>query len=356
MKESRSRECLLGSLLVAGMLGGCSNGAGSEPPTPIAVQSAITGDQAKAGRFAGVQLGISSGQLESSMAKNVAKSELLYVSDWYSSVVRMYKYPSKTLIGTITGLERPAGMCVDKAQNVYIANSYPGNVLEYAHGGVSPIATFDIPNESPVGCAINPVNGDLAVGIISGATSKGQLVVFHNGKSTTYSEPNNWYVYFPGYDKKGNCLVQAEEPGEYYPPFTTAVDELPMGGSSLVSLIMKKLTISRAGAVMFDGKNFIVGDQQSESGAPVLYQATLSGRTLTGNGIATTLSGQYGIQVVQPFLKTGAKGVVGADVNNDVVDTWAYPVGGSPQPGKRVVLPSGWVPEGVVLSAGDQTR
>ena len=87
---------------------------------------------------------------------------MLYASDSSADLVKVFSYPRGKLVGTLTGFQTPQGMCVDKAGNVFITNSGAAQILKYAHGGTTPIATIADPGEHPIGCAISPVNGDLA--------------------------------------------------------------------------------------------------------------------------------------------------------------------------------------------------
>lgn len=350
MNLRRSTNLSLGSLLVAGLLGGCSNGVGGVSPVTSAPQSSAIGVISR-NYFTGVHENLGSGKhFNQWIRKGLSKVRLLYVSDYSNGVVWVYDYPSTgTLVGTLsTGLFRPQGMCVDKDQNIYIANTGDNEVLEYAHGGSSPIATFTLPNEYPSGCAISPTNGDLAVGVATGVSSSGQLVIFHKGVPTTYNADPGYYMPFPGYDNKGNCFIEEDSGG----PGINHVKELRAGGSSLVSLTHPSFGIVMAGIVAFDGKHYVVGDQQSKSGNPVLYQATLKGTILTEDHV-TSLLGPAGVQVAQPFIKPGVKGVVGADLGNSFADTWTYPAGGNPRPGKHIVLPAKGDPVGVVISNGN---
>ena len=91
-----------------------------------------------------------------------AKS-LLYVSDAGTFEVYAYAFPSLALTGTLTGFNRPQGECSDRAGNVWITNTNSLNLLEYAHGGTNAIADLADPTGYPVGCAVNPATGDLAV-------------------------------------------------------------------------------------------------------------------------------------------------------------------------------------------------
>ncbi len=83
-----------------------------------------------------------------------AKSgKLLYISDAGTNDEVVYRYPSGVEPGVLTGFDGPQGECVDKAGNVWIANTLKSNLLEYAHGGTTPIAALRDPGQYPAGCA-----------------------------------------------------------------------------------------------------------------------------------------------------------------------------------------------------------
>ena len=75
------------------------------------------------------------------MLPEAKRESLLYVSTDNSGVF-VYAYPSGTLVGMLyEGITSPQGMCVDKKGDIFIANSIDsGDIVEYAHGGSSPIA------------------------------------------------------------------------------------------------------------------------------------------------------------------------------------------------------------------------
>ena len=69
------------------------------------------------------------------------KGALMYAGDWATNDVFVYDYPSGKQVGMLTGFDAPYGMCVDKKGDIYISNFYNGTVVEYAHGGTSPLKT-----------------------------------------------------------------------------------------------------------------------------------------------------------------------------------------------------------------------
>ena len=72
-------------------------------------------------------------------------TSLLYISNIGTASVTAYTYVdggSLILVGQLTGFTSPAGMCADKAGDVWITDSGTDTVYEYQHGGTTPIATI----------------------------------------------------------------------------------------------------------------------------------------------------------------------------------------------------------------------
>ncbi|HEY5425405.1 MAG TPA: hypothetical protein VIJ77_02550, partial [Candidatus Tumulicola sp.] len=211
------------------------------------------------------------GRFKQWMEPAAKNDRLLYVSDFYANVVQVYRYPahgSPPPVGTLTGLTNPQGMCVDKAQNVYIANTGTAQILEYAHGGTTPIATYEDPNEFPVGCAVNPTNHDVAAGNIFGTSGNGSVTVFHKGTATTYSDPNVFQMFFPAFDPSGNLFI-----GGLSSSGGVQIDELPAGGSALIELSVKGAALLYPGPIQWDGTFLAVGSGgQDTSGNATIYR------------------------------------------------------------------------------------
>ena len=78
----------------------------------------------------------------------------LYVSNAISpkgNTVEVYDSGTYKHIGVITkGVRNAEGLWVDKAGNLYVANSGGGNVTEYAPGGTTPICTYSRKLVSPI--------------------------------------------------------------------------------------------------------------------------------------------------------------------------------------------------------------
>jgi hypothetical protein len=55
-------------------------------------------------------------------------------------------------------------MCPDERGYVFVVDTGYQKLFEYAHGGMKRLATLESPTKDPVGCAIDPGTGNLALG------------------------------------------------------------------------------------------------------------------------------------------------------------------------------------------------
>ena len=105
------------------------------------------------------------------------RKRVLFASDVGTNDVYIFGLPDMKHLGTLTGFNEPQGECSDKHGNVYIANTKSSQVLEYSHTGTL-LNTYPDTYGYPVGCAINPVNGNLAVTNLQGFTGAGQVLIY----------------------------------------------------------------------------------------------------------------------------------------------------------------------------------
>ena len=188
------------------------------------------------------------------------KKALLYVSDYDESVLNVYSYPKLKMVGQITGLSNPDGVCSDKKGNIWVDNNTGANLVEYKHGGTSPIATVSDSNNYPVGCSVDPTTGNLAASnIFTFSGGQGSVAVYKgaSGSPTLYTDPDFIYVYFCGYDNKGNLFIDGVNSG-----FGFEFAELAKGSSSLKTISLSGGTVTFPGNIRWDGKNVAVGDQE----------------------------------------------------------------------------------------------
>lgn len=276
------------------------------------------------------------------MAKDVKNTRLVYISDGVTGDVSVFSYRQGVLKGTLTGFTEPVGMCSDSSGNVWIADSGAGDVVEYAHGGTTPIAALNTGGE-PIGCSVDPTTGNLAVALYAGSCTRsgctaGSVLVYANasGTPTSYADPSIVNYWPPGYDNAGNLFVETVLNGSA----GYGLDELKANGANLTPVTLN-FTISFAGGVMWDGKYLAVDDQSyQDEYLTALYQVTVSNfmATRVGTTVLTpSPAGCSNIDVMQPWIPKLGSGrtnpqamkVIGA--NNFCVNAgfWNYPAGGS---------------------------
>ncbi len=267
---------------------------------------------------------------------------LLYIANSGEGTLNVYSYSSWRLAGTLFGFSEPITMCVDRAQDVYVADIYSSRVTEYAHGAVTPTRTLDDHQGEPLGCAVDLKTGDLAVSNLEGPSSgAGNVIVYHGAKGspTKYTAERFSDYYFIGYDANDDLFVDGTTTNNRF-----VLAELPKGKTAFREVKMNR-TIGSPGALAWDGKFLAVGDQTSST----IYQFKVSSFNATVQG-STTLNGATD---VFQFCLTGgsakhpqATAVVGADFYEGSADQWDYPAGGTP----RNSISGLFEPDGAVVS------
>lgn len=310
---------VLGVLSAIGLLAGCGGGGGNAGNASAFSQLPPSAPGVADVRHAGSQAARTGDRRGSWMAPDAVRTNLLYVSDLNLNVVNVYSYPGGKLKGTLTGFAAPHSECVDKAGNVFIANGGVKQLLEYAHGGKSPIHTFTVPGFTH-GCSVDPTTGNLAVLHDPPSDGPGGISIFKHakGKPTEYTTPNVFRVYFIGYDNKGNLFVDGTD---MHVAFEFA--ELP-AGSTTANAVTLNQSIVLPGAIQWDGKHLAVGDQVSIFGPSTVYEFSIQGTTGTETG-ATPMTDSC--DVLQFWIQ-GKRMIAANDCSSNVM-YFGYPGGGS---------------------------
>jgi hypothetical protein len=267
------------------------------------------------------------------IAPQAKSNDLMYVSNTDDQTVKMYSYPKRKLLGTLTGFDQPYSLCVDAEQNIYVTNDYRLEMIEYAHGGTKPIKYLGDPDGYPIGCAIDPTTGDLAVTNLTGVAIRhnvhvaGEVLIYKHAKGVPvrYFDPTIPYYYFAAYDDQGNLFVDGDT------CCGVAVAELVKGARKFTDLTLDQ-SIQFPGAVQWDGTRLAVGDQDASE----IYRFAVSGST--GRREDTVPLGGA-VDVFQFWLPRQNGGtrddrVIGADHGSNEyigdIGFWKYPQGGSP--------------------------
>jgi hypothetical protein len=293
-----SRHVLL-NCAAAAMLAGCR---GSQ--TPIGALGAIP----KASAFA-----THAERGKSWMKVHASNANLLYLTSGCGGTC-VVSYPDGSLAGTIYGVG-DAAPCADANGNVYIPQR--AQLFEYAHGGTTPIATFNAQGFI-AGCSVDVTTGNIAVVYVNNGPT---VAVFPSGTDnpTTYTVVQSQYC---GYDNAGNLFVDA-----YTSSGFTALYELPASGSTFQQLTLSESINGFPSQVQWDGQYLSL----EKRGAPTVsfYRLSISGSEATVvkkvriRGLRVgLLSWIHGNTAFIPFANQGTK-VVRAGA-------WKYPKGGKP--------------------------
>ena len=113
---------------------------------------------------------------------------LLFISDDSTQDVYIFTMPAMQLKGTLTGFNGPQGMCTDRQGNIWIVNTGTAQGLKYSRTG-NQLGSVSDPSGTPVGCAVNPTNGDLALSDIRRLQRRGR----HRNLSQWLGKPDQIY-------------------------------------------------------------------------------------------------------------------------------------------------------------------
>jgi hypothetical protein len=262
------------------------------------------------------------------MDPTAAADNLLYVSTFpfsRESDVEIYTYGERKFVGYLT-IKNPQHLCSDEAGNVFIPDGSASKILEYAHGGTTPIATFNDP-DFPRACSADKVTGNLAVVDLG---PPGDVAIYQNASTnpTRHKDAKFAKYYFCGYDDSGNLFVDGKDDADRF-----MFAELPKGAKSFINIDLGHYAAT-PGSVQWDGKYVAVGSGDT------VYQYTINGSTGKLEGSTNLLGGDGPIEQVwiPRFgirINPQAKHILAAQFHffrhePGDVGFWNYPVAGAP--------------------------
>ncbi len=255
------------------------------------------------------------------MLPQATSKDLLYVTNYSTALV--FTYPEGSLVGTLKGFRSAVGACVDSKGDVYIVNFNPLVVYEYAHGSTKRIATYVDKKAGSVGCAINPVNGDLAV---TGVSSFVDMFKAGSQKPTSIKDKQMWYGSFDTYDNEGNLYFLGLRNAKGLP----RLSELPSGSVKFVTLEPDAPVYDEGGIQWDDGyltaASWIPfkGDRRKVA----IYQFQITGRT--AHKVSDIPLNKPAYIVLQYFIDGNILVVPNLEAKGSNVLLYRYPVGGQP--------------------------
>jgi hypothetical protein len=325
MRISTSAKCALGVIAIVATVAGCSSGGSQLAPSgPMQQRTVRLGLSLQA-------MGHLSGTLVAKYSTVTAKPDLgkswmkpnsgalLYVSDSGTYDVYVYSYPAGVRVGKLTGFTEPQGLCVDKTGNVWVSNTGASNMLEYAHGGKSPINTLSDPGQDPVGCTVDAAGNLDVTNILTTTDGPGSLSIYTSasGSPTNYAAPFPIErMYFIG-SHKTTLYIDGIDPNGVF-QFT----KFATGTHKFHPITVSGATIHFPGAVQFADMSLALSDQIGSAGNSVTYQ-------ITGKGVVTgTTQLASSSDAVQAWIQGTTE--IAPNDGGPNVNFYAYPAGGSP--------------------------
>jgi hypothetical protein len=315
MQSSRSFSLFAGLLAIAAMLCGCGGAEIRSGITPAfdlrermhALRPPWENGAGRARRDHG----------RSWMAPDAKEHRLLYVSDDSPNDVYVFSYPKGKLEGTLTGFNSPSGLCADKKGDVFVTSAYDSDILEFAHGGSTPIRKLP-DNRFPHACAVESQSDNLAA-MNDGDFVRGGFAIYTHAQGKPRYYRAMGHPYECGYDAQGNLFVDGTNLGR---------TKFQLGELANKSKKFQRIAVdqsfSEPGGVKWDGSNLAVGDVYGS----VIYQFKINGRQATEVG-STPVNGVYEMwefwidksEVIIPNVeRSGSSSVLVFD----------YPAGGDP--------------------------
>jgi hypothetical protein len=271
------------------------------------------------------------------IATDAAKqAQLLFETDIGIAAVNIFALPGMRLEGQITGLSTPTGDCSDNHGNVWIAELGKSRMLKYSRAGKL-LHTIARANLEPWGCAVNPINGALAVTNYEGPQyQSGDVLVYANPSAhpVILRNPEQAVYLEAAWDRSGNLWVTGYTSSEY-----SIISEC--GASKCRTVILHGGSIFSPSTIAWNDRShsWVVFDQYCHNLAficsyPVSTHGAVGKPTQYLSSVGGALCQQW-----QPALVTTGKEtvVVGGDneyyclgYKSSSVNRWAYPAGGRP--------------------------
>jgi hypothetical protein len=246
----------------------------------------------------------------------------------------MVSYPQGKVVGTIPWYTLGGDICSDpNSGNVFIPEGTGSNssyVYEYAHGMTTPMATLNLPSgyTEPIGCAVDPTTGNLAVTVNYNPSHYGALLVYPGaqGSPNIYQESKLRDFSPPAYDGSENLYATSfDKDGGI------RLAEIPAGQSAFTLIRFSNCNCVPA-TMQWDGTYMDFEDSGSTGLGLDINQLSINGSTATlVNSILLddgTANNGRGFCLYDGLVFAKLKKVLKG--NNQGVGVWPFPSGGNP--------------------------
>jgi hypothetical protein len=247
-------------------------------------------------------------------------------------------YPSGKSLHKVSfgGDANATGICSDASGHVFMTaeikegNYFTGYIYEFAHDGISPIATLEESGYTPTGCSVDPTTGDLAVTNTFDGNCQGSVVAIYpdaEGTPTTYDVMGFQCLTGAAYDDQGDLFVGGSGGGSNPPPYEIA--ELRPGSSDFTSITLSKeitcATLECGAPVQWNESYLTITKPTADHVSPTVYRVQVSGSAGTVVG-TTTFHDHFNRFSGTGSWVQGNKIILTYRANN--VALWPYPAGG----------------------------
>lgn len=204
-----------------------------------------------------------------------SRYRLLYVTDPSDNIVYVLSLPTGKLVGRLSGFDQPLGDCVDKKGDVFVTDSQTHVVREFKHGAKVPVNVLDDHDYYPIGCAVDPVTGNLAVTnccSTHNGPAPGDVAIYVHakGQPKKYRDANVRQYGFCAYDDRGDLFISGIKP----PTDAPQIAELPHGEKNFKTISLNQdLGGNNVSALQWDGTYLTVASQS----AAIIYRFRIAG-------------------------------------------------------------------------------
>lgn len=267
-----------------------------------------------------------------------SKDGVLFVSDYLSNDVRMYRRGSERFLRKITGLAQPQGLAVDSSRNLYVSTENHGGSIEVF---APPYTTVAL---TIYGFGLKPsVVAVSNSGLVVGLDSSGMDLYPGGSQQLCTAYGPSYYSRLSGaaFDRDGNLYFDgtdaAGKPAISMWP-SVACGQIPGNVNFSTGN-----TLESAGplAIGPDGRLSVFDTQ-----AKVIYTYGPPTGNRLGRPVRTTRLGGSLVQPVAFSFTTAAHGIFTADGSSGEVQKFAFPHAGSVERAVHI----GGQPSGIALS------